>query len=87
MKNFKVDKWKRIRKQNPYRFEEPTSEDPRFWTNTQLKAWNDFYLTHDPLVCDQEPIDMAYYERNMTGELRHIHLTLVKMDIAPLLQI
>ena len=47
----------------------------------------DFYSTHSEMVCDQEPLDMTYYEQHKNGELKHIHETLVKMDVAPLLQI
>ena len=87
MKKFTTSQWKATRKRNPYRFPEPVCEDPRFWTNTQLKMWEDFYSSQDPMVCEQEGINMSHYERHREDLLKHIHSTLVKMDIFPLLQI
>ena len=87
MKDFSTSEWKMTRKKNPYHFPEPVCEDPRFWSNTQLKMWEDYYTTQRPMVCEQEGILMSHYEKHQAGQLKLIHDTLVKMDIFPLLQL
>ncbi|KAK1605591.1 hypothetical protein QYE76_029264 [Lolium multiflorum] len=42
-----VGAWRRLREENPYRFEEPTYThgDKFFWTKTQHLLWDDYYNT------------------------------------------
>ena len=43
MKTVEISVWRRVRRENHYRFLEKTTDDPRFWTQTQRKLWDDFY--------------------------------------------
>lgn len=85
LKEVSIPKWKHIKRKNTYRFIDSTCEDPCFWTNLQLKCWEDFYSGQSPLVCVQAQIYMDVYNREKNDELRHVHACLEKLGLIPLL--
>ena len=77
--------WSPVRKLDPYRFPERTCEgDNRFWTHTQFKKWNEFYMAFaekvvKPMICDEE-----YFVEHKDNGLKHIYPTLENMNILKL---
>ena len=77
--------WRAVRKLDPYHFPERTCDgDNRFWTRTQFKIWNEFYMTLaekvvKPRICDEE-----YFDKYKNNSLKHIYATLENMNILKL---
>ena len=69
----KLKNWREVRKLNPYRFPEPTCDaDERFWTCTQFKMWNEFYMTLKDKVVKSKQLDEEYLNEHKEGHLVHI---------------
>lgn len=60
-------------KLNPYRFEERTCEgDERFWTRTQFKLWNEFYMTLQEKVVKPKLCDEEYFNEHKDRSRAHL---------------
>ena len=84
-KDMSRNDWRVVHRLDPYRFPERTCEgDNRFWTHTQFKIWNGFYLALaekvvKPKICDEE-----YFVEHKDNGLKHIYTALENMNILKL---
>jgi hypothetical protein len=78
--------WRTTRMINPYeRYPQRTcGDDPRFWTNFQAKAWEEWYMTLKEAVVEQKALDEEYYNNYVNSSFCHINSTLDTMDILKL---
>ena len=80
--------WIVVRKLDPYWFVERTCDrDDRFWTRTQFKLWNEFYMTLADKVVKPKLCDEEYLNEHKNNGLKHIYATLENMNILKLAMI
>ena len=82
-----VDKWRNMRRENPYRFRQRTYKggDRRFWTNSQYAFWEDFYndkeCLRQGLIVVPKVLNVSHFNRYITTDFRYIDEALKKLGV------
>ncbi|KAK1677131.1 hypothetical protein QYE76_037979 [Lolium multiflorum] len=82
-----ISGWRRLRDENPYRFEERTytGDDKEFWTETQAAIWDEFYncaaLMKNGIIVMPKAINKEELTMFQTTKYRFVVDTLQKMGL------
>jgi hypothetical protein len=82
-----INTWRKLRLANPYRFHERqyTSNDKRFWTDSQRAMWDDYYDASEHMKSGfyvvPKSLNVEHFQHYASKDFRYINEALLKMDI------
>lgn len=85
-----TDAWRRLRRQNPYRFRERTytGSDQKFWTELQSAFWDDFYSDRarlkNGLMVVPKVLNESFHNMHINTDFKYIDEALWSLDVFPL---
>jgi hypothetical protein len=85
-----INVWRKLRLTNPYRFHERQykGSDKRFWTDSQLAMWNDYYDADEHMKSGfyvvPKSLNVEHFQHYVSKDFRYINEALLKMDILDL---
>jgi hypothetical protein len=82
-----INIWRRLRKENPYRFHERqyTGSDKKFWTESQRAMWDDYYDASEHMKSGfyviPKSLDTEHFQQYANKDFCFINEALHKLDV------
>jgi hypothetical protein len=82
-----INTWRRLWKENPYRFHERqyTGSDKKFWTKSQQAMWDDYYDASEQMRSGfyvvPKSLNTEHFQQYVTRDFHYINEALLKLDV------